>query len=83
MNDRYTSIADFIESLPREINSIAICGTSYTDTGGIARVIEQQAIELAEHGFDVEIDTLTGDKAAPDDVTLKRSVASRRLHTKS
>jgi len=71
MNDRYTSIADFIESLPREINSIAICGTSYTDTGGIARVIEQQAIELAEHGFDVEIDTLTGDKAAPDDVTLQ------------
>lgn len=70
MNDQYSSIADFVESLPREVDSIAICGTSYTDTGGIARVIEQQAIELAENGFDVEIDTLIADKDPPENVTL-------------
>ena len=70
MNDQYDSIVDFAKSLPREVNSIAICGTSYTDTGGIARVIEQQAIELTDQGFDVEIDTLTGDKEVPEDITL-------------
>jgi 1,2-diacylglycerol 3-alpha-glucosyltransferase len=70
MDDHYDSITRFVESLPREVDSIAICGTSYTDTGGIARVIEQQAIELAGNGFDVEIDTLIGDKDPPEDVTL-------------
>lgn len=66
MDNQYSSVAEFANSLPREINSIAICGTSYTDTGGISRVIEQQAIDLIDHGFDVEINTLTGDKEPPE-----------------
>ncbi|GAA0546185.1 glycosyltransferase family 4 protein [Halorubrum ejinorense] len=70
MNDNYPSIVDFVESLSADINSIAICGASYTDIGGVARVIEQQAIALSEHGFDVEIDTLDGNKEPPDGVTL-------------
>ena len=69
MNDEYPSIVDFVESLPAEIESIAICGASYTDIGGVARVIEQQAIELSEHGFSVEINTLSGNKKPPDGVT--------------
>lgn len=72
MNDYYPSIVDFVDNLPRDVDSIAICGTSYTDTGGIARVIEQQAIRLTESGFNVEIYTLTGDKSPPNDVVLHR-----------
>lgn len=72
MNDHYSSIVEFVESLPRDVESIAICGTSYTEAGGIARVIEQQASDLAESGFDVEINTLTGDKDAPDNVRVHR-----------
>lgn len=71
MKDHYDSITCFVASLPRDIDSIAICGTSYTATGGIARVIEQQAIELAENGFDVEIDTLSGNKEPPKDVSIR------------
>lgn len=70
MNEQYDSTVDFINSLPADINSVAICGTSYTDTGGVARVIEQQAIELSESGYDVEIDTFIENKNAPDGVTL-------------
>ncbi|MDB2282665.1 glycosyltransferase family 4 protein [Halorubrum ezzemoulense] len=72
MNNEYTSVVDFIDDLARDINSVAICGTSYTETGGIARVIEQQAIALSDAGFDIEINTLTGNKEPPDDVTLHR-----------
>jgi 1,2-diacylglycerol 3-alpha-glucosyltransferase len=72
MNVHYDSVVDFIDDLPDDINSVAICGTSYTDSGGIARVIEQQAIALSDAGFDVEINTLTGNKEPPDDVTLHR-----------
>ncbi|TKX47244.1 glycosyltransferase [Halorubrum sp. SD690R] len=70
MKEQYDSVTDFVEDLPRDINSVAICGTSYTDTGGVARVIEQQATELAGNGFDVEINTLIGDKDPPENVTL-------------
>ena len=70
MNDHYDSIVDFVEAVPRSVDSVAICGTSYTDTGGIARVIEQQALALTKEGFDVEINTLTGNKDPPDGVTL-------------
>ncbi len=70
MYDHYDSITRFINSLPSEVDSVAICGTSYTDTGGVARVIEQQAIELAENGFDVEINTLVSDKDPPEDVPI-------------
>ena len=70
MNPHYDSIVEFVQAVPKHIDSIAICGTSYTDTGGIARVIEQQAIALSENGYDVEINTLTGDKNAPDGVNL-------------
>lgn len=70
MKDQYDSIVDFVEATPETVNSIAICGTSYTTTGGIARVIEQQAIALAGNGFDVEINALTADKDAPEGVTL-------------
>jgi len=70
MKDYYDSIVDFVEAIPKTVDSVAICGTSYTDTGGIARVIEQQAIALAEHGLDVEINTLTCNKNAPNGITL-------------
>jgi len=82
MDDHYDSITRFVESLPREVDSIAICGTSYTDTGGIARVIEQQAIELAGNGFDVEIDTLIGDKDLRRTLRSTRSAGSRQHRTR-
>jgi 1,2-diacylglycerol 3-alpha-glucosyltransferase len=72
MNVHYDSVVDFVNDLSDDISSVAICGTSYTETGGIARVIEQQAIALSDSGFDVEINTLTGNKQPPDDVTLHR-----------
>jgi 1,2-diacylglycerol 3-alpha-glucosyltransferase len=72
MNVHYDSVVDFVDDLSDDVNSVAICGTSYTETGGIARVIEQQAIALSDAGFDVEINTLTGNKQPPDDVTLHR-----------
>ena len=70
MNAHYDSVVEFVQAVPRDIDSVAICGTSYTDTGGIARVIEQQAIALTENGYDVEINTLTRDKNAPDGINL-------------
>lgn len=72
MKGNYSSVVDFVEAVPDSVDSVAICGTSYTDTGGIARVIEQQAIALSDEGFNVEINTLTGDKAPPNDVALYR-----------
>ena len=70
MRDQYDSVVKFVEAVPRRVDSIAICGTSYTDTGGVSRVIEQQAIELAEHGFDIQINTLTADMDPPNSVEL-------------
>lgn len=71
MDDYYDSTINFVNSIPRTVESVAICGTSYTDTGGIARVIEQQAIELTEQGgLDVQIITLACSKSAPNGVTL-------------
>ncbi len=70
MNNRYSTMADFVNALPETIYSVAICATSYTDTGGVARVVEQQAIDLSSEGYDVEIHTLTATKDPPDGVTL-------------
>lgn len=70
MNSKYSSVAEFVQSIPGDISSIVICGASYTDIGGVSRVIEQQAIELTQQGFTVEINVLNGDKDPPDDVIL-------------
>lgn len=64
------SISDFVDSLEDDVSRVAICGTSYSDIGGVARVIEQQAIELRDAGYDVEIYTLEGTREPPEDVTL-------------
>ena len=64
------SITDFVGSLEDDISRIAICGTSYSDIGGVARVIEQQAVELRDEGYDIEIFTLEGTRKPPEDVSL-------------
>lgn len=70
MKSHYPSVVSFVEDLPRSINSITICGTSYSDTGGVARVIEQQANDLVKSGFEVEINILTGKKRDPNDAKV-------------
>lgn len=64
------SISDFVESLEDEVSRIALCGTSYSDIGGVARVIEQQAIELRDEGYEVEIFTLEGTREPPAEVSI-------------
>jgi len=70
MDAEYDSVSDFVRSLAEDIERIAICGTSYNDIGGVARVIEQQASELRDGGFDVEIFALEGTRDPPDGVPL-------------
>jgi 1,2-diacylglycerol 3-alpha-glucosyltransferase len=70
VKNQYSTITDFVRELPVEVSTVAICGTSYTDTGGIARVIEQQAMELNDHGYSVEIYTLIAKKDPPDGVSI-------------
>ncbi|GAB6860726.1 glycosyltransferase family 4 protein [Haloplanus litoreus] len=70
MHEQYPSVVEFVADVPADVRSIAICGTSYSDTGGVARVIEQQALELTRQGYDVEIHTLTATTEPPDGVTL-------------
>ncbi|EMA30475.1 glycosyltransferase family 4 protein [Haloarcula japonica] len=64
------SITDFVRTLEDDISRVAICGTSYSDIGGVARVIEQQAIELRNGGYDIDIFTLEGTRKPPEDVSL-------------
>jgi len=70
MQSEYDSVSDFVSTLPDEIERIAICGTSYNDIGGVARVIEQQASELQNQGHDVEIFSLEGTREPPEDIPL-------------
>ena len=70
MDSKYDSVRDFLDALPHEVNRVAICGTSYSDIGGVSRVIEQQASELRESGYAVDIFTLEGSRDPPDDVSL-------------
>ena len=70
MDEQYSSVVEFVADLPQEISSVAICATSYTDTGGVARVVEQQAADLSEDGLDVEVDTLVATKDAPEGVAF-------------
>lgn len=70
MDKQYPSVTVFVDSIPSHIDSIAVCATSYTDSGGVARVVEQQAVELSDQGYDVEIHTLTATKSPPDGVEL-------------
>ncbi|GGI95574.1 galactosyl-transferase RfpB-like protein [Halobellus salinus] len=70
MGADYNSISDFVGSLQDDVRRIAICGTSYNDIGGVARVIEQQASELRDDGYDVEIFALEGTREPPEGVLL-------------
>ncbi|SEO83679.1 1,2-diacylglycerol 3-alpha-glucosyltransferase [Halorientalis persicus] len=70
MKKTYPSVVDFVNDLSSEVNSIAICGTSYSDTGGVARVIEQQALALSEQEYDVDIYTLTATTESPPSTEL-------------
>ena len=70
MKSEYESIGDFVGAFEDDIERIAICGTSYNDIGGVARVIEQQASELRKEGYDVDIFALEGTREPPDGVSL-------------
>lgn len=70
MTIEHNSISDFVETLDDGVSRIAICGTSYSDIGGVARVIEQQATELRDEGYSVEIFTLEGTRDPPEDVPI-------------
>lgn len=70
MDSKYESTANFVDALPDDITRVAICGTSYNDIGGVARVIEQQASELQEEGYDVDIFSLEGTRQPPNGVSL-------------
>ena len=70
MQTEHDSIREFVSDLPDRVSRIAICGTSYNDVGGVARVVEQQASELTGEGYDVEIFALEGSRDPPENVPL-------------
>lgn len=70
MKRKYDSISELVGSFEDDVKRIAICGTSYNDVGGVARVIEQQASELHDKGYDVDIFALEGTREPPGGVSL-------------
>lgn len=70
LDDEYENIESFISKLPGEIERIAICAASYTDIGGVSRVIEQHATELVGAGYDVDIFALETSRASPNGADL-------------
>ena len=70
MNESYETVTDFVEDLPREVNDVVICGTTYSDTGGVSRVIEQQATDLSDNGYSVRIYALNATTQPPPGVDI-------------
>jgi len=69
MKDEYDTVVDFAGETELTGNRVAICGL-FRSRGGASRVVEQQAIDLTEAGYDVSILALEADMEPPDDVRL-------------
>lgn len=68
--EKYDSIVEFIREEQPATDSVAICG-QFRGRGGDARVVEQQAIDLTEAGYNVTIFTLEADMDIPEGVDLR------------
>lgn len=64
------TVVEFVDSISAPTDTIAICGL-FRSRGGASRVIEQQAIDLTEAGYDVTVFALESDMEAPEGVTLR------------
>lgn len=71
------TVVEFTDEVPESVNSIALCGL-FRSRGGVSRVIEQQAIDLTEAGYDVTIFALESDMEPPDGVTLQTVSPSQK-----
>jgi len=71
MADEYESVVEFVDSEEPSTQRIAICG-QFRGRGGDARVVEQQAIDLTEAGYEVTIFALEADMDVPEGVKLKQ-----------
>ncbi|MFB6186652.1 MAG: glycosyltransferase family 4 protein [Halobacteriaceae archaeon] len=68
--EEYDSVVEFIREEQPITDNVAICG-QFRGRGGDARVVEQQAIDLTEAGYNVAIFTLEADMEAPGGVDLR------------
>lgn len=64
------TVIELVDSVSSSTNTVAICGL-FRSRGGASRVIEQQAIDLTEAGYDVTVFALEADIDPPEGVTLK------------
>lgn len=62
---------NFVKDIPKEINSIAICGSAYKGGGGVSRVIDKQAKEILEAGYETTIFALDSDIDPPNGASLE------------
>jgi 1,2-diacylglycerol 3-alpha-glucosyltransferase len=81
--EKYDSVVEFIREEQPTTDNVSICG-QFRGRGGDARVVEQQAIDLTEAGYNVTIFTLEADMKPPDGVDLRivNPVHDFRLLTK-
>ncbi|WP_424006924.1 glycosyltransferase family 4 protein [Haloferax denitrificans] len=70
-NKSHESVVEFVENEQPSASRIAICG-QFRGRGGDARVVEQQAIDLTEAGYEVAIFTLEADMDIPEGVRLQK-----------
>ncbi|MFB6188077.1 MAG: hypothetical protein ABEI86_14605, partial [Halobacteriaceae archaeon] len=68
--DSYDHITDVLAN-HAEGRKIALCSSSFKGQGGDCRVIQQQARDLADQGYEVTIFTLEADIEAPEGVELE------------
>lgn len=64
------TVVEFVDSVSSSTETVAICGL-FRSRGGASRVIEQQAIDLTEAGYDVTVFALEADMDPPEGVTLQ------------
>ncbi|SDY44628.1 glycosyltransferase family 4 protein [Halobellus clavatus] len=70
LEKEYESVVEFVRQEQPATDSVSICG-QFRGRGGDARVVEQQAIDLTEAGYNVTIFALEADMESPEGVDLK------------
>lgn len=67
----YDTVSKFITNEYPDAENIALCSSSFKGKGGASRVIQQQAQDLSENGFNVKLIVLEADIEPPEDVSIE------------
>lgn len=72
MKEKYTDVQGFMSDIEYPTKSILICGPAFASSSGIAHSMNQQAKQLVENGYEVEILCFNSDMEPPEGVHISQ-----------